>query len=96
MRRPTFLGIALLTLGACAAPINQAIDKETGYLKELPEEVAALAAPYQNLQEVTLRPEDGCYWYRYVGPVETMMLPLRSKAGRPICTQAAIKPDATG
>jgi hypothetical protein len=33
-------------------------------------------------------PEDGCYWYRYVGPVETTYLPLRTIEGRPICTRA--------
>jgi hypothetical protein len=83
-------------LTACSVPASQAVDKESGFLKELPEGVAALAAPYQNLQEVVLMPEDGCYWYRHVGPVETTMLPLRTVAGRPICTQAANKSSAAG
>ena len=65
-------------------------------LKELPEGVALIAAPYQNLQEVILKPEDGCYWYRHVGPVETTMLPLRSVRGRPICTDAAAKTASVG
>ena len=85
-----------LVLGACSVPASQSVDKETGFLKELPEGVAAIAAPYQNLQEVVLKPEDGCYWYQHVGPVETTMLPLRSVAGRPICTQAVAQPQATG
>lgn len=89
--RSICLVIGFLALGACTVPINQATDKTTGFLKELPEGVALIAAPYQNLQEVILKPEDGCYWYRHVGPVETTMLPLRSVRGRPICTDAAAK-----
>lgn len=86
---------ALLALGACTVPANQ-VDKSTGFIKELPESVALIAAPYQNLREVVLKPEDGCYWYRHVGPVETTMLPLRTKEGRPICTDAGAKPAQTG
>ena len=90
--RPVFFAVALLALGACTVPIDQGIDKSTGFLKELPEGVALIAAPYQNLEEVILKPEDGCYWYRHVGPVETTLLPLRTVEGRPICTQASAKP----
>ena len=86
---------ALLALGACTAPINQ-VDKSTGFIKELPDSVALIAAPYQNLREVILKPEDNCYWYRHVGPVETTMLPLRTNEGRPICTDAGDKPAQTG
>lgn len=89
---PVFVTVALLALGACTVPIDQATDKSTGFLKELPEGVALIAAPYQNLEEVILKPEDGCYWYRHVGPVETTMLPLRTVEGRPICTQVSAKP----
>jgi hypothetical protein len=89
------LGCCLL-LSACSVPASQSVDKESGFLKELPEGAAAIAAPYQNLQEVVLKPEDGCYWYRHVGPVETTMLPLRTAAGRPICTQAAVQSEITG
>ncbi|MDZ4068843.1 MAG: hypothetical protein U1A24_07195 [Cypionkella sp.] len=90
--RPVLVAVALLALGACTVPIDQATDKSTGFLKELPEGVALIAAPYQNLEEVILKPEDGCYWYRHVGPVETTLLPLRTVEGRPICTQASAKP----
>lgn len=90
--RAVFVTVALLALGACTVPIDQATDKSTGFLKELPEGVALIAAPYQNLEEVILKPEDGCYWYRHVGPVETTMLPLRTVEGRPICTQGSAKP----
>ena len=94
--RPICLAFAFLALGACTVPIDQATDKTTGFLKELPEGVALIAAPYQNLQEVILKPEDGCYWYRHVGPVETTMLPLRSVRGRPICTDAAANTASVG
>jgi hypothetical protein len=55
-----------------------------------PEAVAAIAAPNQNLATAQLRPEDNCYWYSHVGPVETTLLPVRDVQGRPIC----IRPDA--
>lgn len=51
----------------------------------IPEEVLALAAPYQNLAEVEFRPEDGCFWYWHEGPVERTLLPLRTAQGNPIC-----------
>lgn len=94
--RPGFFLIAALTVAACTAPTNQAADGSPGFIEELPEQVALLAAPYQNLQEVILKPEDGCYWYRHVGPVETTMLPLRTAEGRPICRAVAGKPPAAG
>ncbi len=84
-------GLSLLNvfaLGACSAPINGADGDDTGYLARVPDSVLALAAPYQNLDAVVLNPEDGCYWYRHNGPVETTLLPLRTVEGRPICTRA--------
>lgn len=54
----------------------------------LPEQVLAIAAPNQNLRAARLDPEDGCYWYRYAGPVETTWLPLRTASGSPICTRS--------
>lgn len=54
----------------------------------LPENVVAMAAPYQDLHSVKIDPVDGCYVYRHVGPVETTYLPLRTKNGRPVCTRA--------
>ena len=94
--RPILLSGILLALEACSIPVAPANDKSTGFINELPEGVALIAAPYQNLQEVILKPEDGCYWYRHVGPVETTMLPLRTVEGRPICTESAGKPLASG
>ncbi|MCV3270328.1 hypothetical protein [Roseobacter sinensis] len=80
-------------LGACA---------ETGTgaggtpIRNLPEEVVAMAAPNQDLTSVRILPEDGCYWYRHVGPVETTLLPLRNAAGQPICTRPQSDTTATG
>ncbi|WP_321363214.1 hypothetical protein [uncultured Celeribacter sp.] len=73
----------LLALAGCEAPLTT-----EGYLKEVPEGLAEVAAPNQNLAAVQINPEDGCYWYRHEGPVETTLLPLRAKNGRPICTEA--------
>nr|WP_092691195.1 hypothetical protein [Allosediminivita pacifica] len=51
----------------------------------IPEQVAALAAPYQDVSTARLLPRDECYWYLHEGPVETTLLPLRTVDGRPIC-----------
>lgn len=75
---------ALALLGACAVPAESNIDPDTGYFLQVPEQIAAIAAPGQDLSAVQLR-DDGCYWYRYAGPVETTMLPLRAVGGQPIC-----------
>jgi hypothetical protein len=53
----------------------------------VPESVAAMAAPNQDLTTARVLPEDGCYWYVHTNPVETTLLPLRNKEGRPICTR---------
>lgn len=63
-------------------------DPTDGFIKELPEGVLEIAAPSQDLTAVKIDPIDGCYVYRHVGPVETTLLPLRAKNGRPICTRA--------
>ncbi|WP_299285516.1 hypothetical protein [uncultured Tateyamaria sp.] len=59
-----------------------------GFIGQLPEGVVDIAAPGQNLNQVRLLPEDGCYWYLHRGPVESTLLPLRTRTGAPICTQA--------
>lgn len=88
------LGCAALFVAACddfqgpnGAPAN-------GFLRELPEGVRAIAAPNQNLSAVRVDPADGCYVYRYAGPVETTYLPLRTVEGSPICTRASDAPVA--
>lgn len=73
----------LLALAGCETPVTT-----EGYLQELPEGLTEVVAPNQNLATVQINPEDGCYWYRHDGPVETTMLPLRANNGRPICTKA--------
>lgn len=77
-----FLGLCAI-LSACGVT---ATDND-GIIRELPEEVIALAAPNQNLQAVKLPEDDNCYWYQHVGPVETTMLPLLSNRGQRICIQ---------
>lgn len=87
---------ALLALGACSAPLSRSPEAQPYFLEEVPEQVVALAAPNQNLQAVRLKPEDGCYWYNHVGPVETTLLPLRTADGRLICKPGAATPPVTG
>ena len=77
----------LLTLGACSLPASHASGPETGLPEAQTVQLRAMAAPYQDVESTVLRPEDGCYWYRHVGPVETTMLPLRTPEGRTICTE---------
>lgn len=80
---------ALLTLGACAVPAERVEDRPPAFIEDLPPGVAALAASNQPLDKVRLMPEDGCYWYEYQGPVETLMVPLRAVGGGKICQALA-------
>ncbi|KUJ80673.1 hypothetical protein AVO45_06465 [Ruegeria marisrubri] len=77
----------LAVVAGCATTAPIAGDDEPGTPATLPDSVIAMAAPSQDLSMVRLMPEDGCYWYRHVGPVETTYLPLRTTEGRPICTR---------
>ena len=86
--------VAVLVLAACTPVMEDGADQSPGFIEELPEKVVALAAPSQDLSAVRLRPDDGCYWYQHVGPVETTMLPLLTPDGRPICTRPAGSPPA--
>ena len=85
--RSAGIGLALITVTACAKPLPPVPAEPSFFLAEVPAEVVAMAAPYQNLQLVRLKPEDSCYWYQHAGPVETTLLPLRTPEGRPICLQ---------
>ncbi|MFC4670774.1 hypothetical protein ACFO5X_19645 [Seohaeicola nanhaiensis] len=78
---------ACVVLAGCVEPIANSRDKPVDAAR-LPDDVRAMAAPGQDLSEVRILAEDGCYWYRYAGPVETTLLPLRTQDGRPICTRA--------
>lgn len=71
---------AILLMAACVATPE-------GETEQISEEVRALAAPGQDLTQVRIE-SDGCYWYRYEGPVETTFLPLMTRDGRMICVRA--------
>lgn len=86
-------GTAVLFLSACATVPTEG---DPRVLTELPENVVAIAAPHQDLTTVRIQPEDGCYWYRWVGPVETTYLPLRTTSGQPICARAPEPAQITG
>jgi len=87
---------SLVVLSACSASgINVNGGTNSGFIDDLPEAVIVMAAPFQDLEAVRLLPEDGCYWYRHVGPVETTMLPLRTVRGNKICTQPRPEPTTT-
>ena len=81
------LGGATVLLTACGGLQGANSVSADGFIKELPEDVASIAAPNQDLTAVRIDPVDGCYVYRHIGPVETTFLPLRSVNGRPICTR---------
>jgi hypothetical protein len=83
---------ALSLLTACGSLQNTSSTPSNGFIKELPEGVLAIVAPYQDLRAVQIDPTDGCFVYRHIGPVETTLLPLRSVNGRPICTRPAEVP----
>ena len=86
--------LALLLTAACATtPPEDADDGEPGVAAELPEEIVAQLDPSQRLDTIRLFPEDGCYWYRWQGPVETTYLPLRTVEGRRICTRQPDSPN---
>lgn len=68
-------------LGGCTAVVGT----EDSAPDPVPEQVVALAAPYQDVSTARLLPRDGCYWYLHQGPVEATLLPLRTIDGRPIC-----------
>ena len=71
----------LLTLAACGAPPTP-----EGETEILSPEVMTLVAPGQDTENVRIE-SDGCYWYRYVGPVEVTYLPLLTRDDRMICTR---------
>lgn len=72
---------AMLGLSACVSATPE------GETEEVSEQVRALAAPGQDLTQVRLE-SDGCYWYRYEGPVEITFLPLLTREDRMICVRA--------
>ncbi len=86
------VGCAPLLVAACGDLQSASGSPADGLFNELPEGVLAIAATNQDLTAVRIDPTDGCYVYRYVGPVETTFLPLRAVNGRPICSRPADAP----
>jgi len=97
MKKLLFMSGALVTLAACedvaisdVSTINTASSiGGQKFVRNLPDGVAEVAAPNQDLSRVALLEADNCYWYAHDGPVETTLLPLRTKNGRPICASQA-------
>lgn len=91
MTRPmVFLTSSMILLGLAACePVPTNGTANARPLVTVPESVSSIAAPYQDLTTARVRPEDGCYWYSHLGPVETTELPLRTANGSPICTRPA-------
>jgi|LNFM01.1.fsa_nt_gb hypothetical protein len=88
--QPLFLlSVATILAGCVASGGAQPGSDGSAKLPPLPEEVIAVAAPWQDLSTARLMPQDGCYWYEHQGQIERTMLPLRTPEGRPICTSAA-------
>ncbi len=96
MRKLVLLLACALPLTACdgMAVTADKDDPSDRFMKPLPPAVRDMAAPYQDLEAVKLEPSTGCFVYRHVGPVETTFLPLRTRDGRPICTQQPEEPPA--
>lgn len=81
--RPITFAVATLALGACSTLDGTA--RETRQQEALQAQLFGLAASGQDVATARLRPEDGCYWYRHSGRVETTELPLRTPGGQQIC-----------
>lgn len=87
MQKRTGLIIAAIPLLAgCAVPAMEPATSRYD-VGNVPEQVASLAAPGQDLSTARLVAEDNCYWYVHNGPVETTLVPLRAAGGNPICLQ---------
>jgi hypothetical protein len=82
--RSLALGAALL-LSACVSSTPP--ENASPFMEELPEGLAEVADPSQNLGAVLILPEDNCYWYQHTNAVESTYLPLLTRDGRPICSQ---------
>lgn len=85
-QRHVLIIVTTLALAGCAVPTSQ--DEEGSKIGNVPDAVAALAAPDQDLTTARLL-EDDCYWYRHSGPVEDTLVPLRTTGGNPICVSRA-------
>ena len=87
-------GAVVVSLSACVSPEGASGGADTRSFGSVPENVRAIAAPGQDLSDVRLNNSDGCFVYRYQGPVETTYLPLRNRKGQPICAKRDEAPAA--
>ncbi len=87
MRKKVWGAAWMATLLAGCTGLGGGTNSE-GHLTNLSDNLVALAAPNQDLSTIRINPDDGCYEYRHVGPVETTYLPLRAHAGNPLCSRA--------
>lgn len=78
--------IPLALAGCEVAPTSGA--GGTTAVSNLPENIMEMAAPHQDLSRARVDEATGCYVYLHSGPVENTYLPLRTRDGRPICTEA--------
>lgn len=85
---------AALVLAACTEAGGPTVGTSGGAIT-IPDQVVAIAAPYQDLATARLRAEDGCFWYMHAGPVETTLIPLRTVQGNPICSSDYEDTDGT-
>ena len=88
------LTCGILPLAACEEMDTASSGPADRFMNPVPPAVRDMAAPYQDLGAVRLEPSTGCFVYRHAGPVETTFLPLRTRDGRPICTQKTEEPPA--
>lgn len=84
-----FVGFGAMLLSGCVETVGTTGVVPSQFIENVPERVLEIAAAGQDVSAMKIDPLDGCYTYRHVGPVETTMLPLRAKNGRPICTRAS-------
>ena len=81
---------ATSTMAACAGigpetVVPPAAPEVPSVEQQIRDQIVARAAPNQDIATARLRPDDNCFWVRYVGPVETTELPLLTKEGRHLC-----------
>ena len=77
------LALAAAPILAACTPPPEPTDVAATF-DNVPPQVVEMAAPYQNVASARLL-DAGCYWYSHSGPVETTLLPLKTRDGRPIC-----------
>lgn len=85
-----------LLLGACAAPVPPAPAAPAlpSPEQQIQDQITAMAAPNQNLATARVHDDDNCFWFSYVGPVETTELPLLTREGRHICAPKPAEAEA--